>query len=135
MGRYMTEQRRELIAFLREHPDCQFTARQIAGELSGTNISLSAVYRNLAALESRELISRSVRDGSREIYYQYTDTAECRECIHLTCTDCGRTIHMDASAARTMLDTVYEKNDFYVSKSKTVLYGLCRGCGKQGEKH
>lgn len=45
MSRYNTEQRRSLMTFLRSHPDCQYSARQLADALEQQNISLSAVYQ------------------------------------------------------------------------------------------
>ena len=50
MSGYNTKQRRALLAFLGEHPDELLTARQMADALAEKQISLSAVYRNLAQL-------------------------------------------------------------------------------------
>jgi Fe2+ or Zn2+ uptake regulation protein len=72
MTGYKTEQRSLLMEFLQHNPDRQFSAREIAARIPSTEISLSAIYRNLSALESAGLINRFVKEGSREVYYQYT---------------------------------------------------------------
>lgn len=54
MSGYNTKQRRALLAFLGEHPDELLTARQMVDTLAEKQISLSAVYRNLAQLEAEE---------------------------------------------------------------------------------
>ena len=59
MSGYNTKQRRALLAFLGEHPDELLTARQMADALAEKQISLSAVYRNLAQLEAEEKVRRS----------------------------------------------------------------------------
>ena len=128
MSRYNTEQRRSLMTFLRSHPDCQYSARQLADALEQQNISLSAVYRNLAALEAAGLISRFAREGCREVYYQFTGASDCVGCIHMTCVRCGKTMHMDPGSADELLCHVLQRNGFAVDKNKTVVYGVCRRC-------
>lgn len=127
MSSYMTKQRRLLYTFLAEHADRRFTAREAADAL-GARISRSAVYRNLAALEHEGLITRSIPDGSREIRYQYLRCGDCRERIHLTCTVCGGSAHMEREYADRLLKTLSEEMGFRLNKTKTVLYGVCEKC-------
>ena len=58
MPKYMTKQRKALLSFLSAHADEKLSARQIAQTLSGEGISISAVYRNLSALEQEGKIRR-----------------------------------------------------------------------------
>ena len=53
MSKYSTQQRKALLHYLSEHPDEHLSTRQIAQALAAEKISLSAVYRNLAAARSR----------------------------------------------------------------------------------
>lgn len=130
MAKYVTEQRRELISFLSAHADNQFTARDIAEQLAGKNISLSAVYRNLAELEKSGDIVCVMRENMREKYYRCVRSDECQTSIHLTCTECGRSFHMDAAEANRMIDAVLQNSGFRVSTVKTVLYGICKECSR-----
>ena len=71
MAKYLTRQRKRLLEYLSEHTDEQISARQIAEDLAADQISISAVYRNISALEEEGLLKRSVREGTREVFYQY----------------------------------------------------------------
>jgi len=114
--------------FLQNNPDKQFSAQQIAANLPAPEISLSAIYRNLSVLESAGLINRFVKEGSREVYYQYTQAERCRNRIHLICTKCGKTLHAEPAMADRLQSEALTSAGFRVDRSKTVLYGLCKDC-------
>ncbi len=99
MPKYITQQRKALLHYLSEHPDEHLSTRQIAQALAAEKISLSAVYRNLAALEAEGKVRRCARPGTREVFYQYTDTAPCKGVLHMTCTQCGQTFHLSEQTA------------------------------------
>ena len=63
MSSYSTQQRKALLAYLSRHPDELLSARQIADALADEKISLSAVYRNLAQLETEEKVRRSSKSA------------------------------------------------------------------------
>ncbi|MDO4562353.1 MAG: transcriptional repressor [Clostridia bacterium] len=128
MSRYSTRQRKALLTFLSEHPDELFSAGQIADGLSGEQISLSAVYRNLTELESEGKVRRSSKGGIREMFYQYTDAESCKGCIHLSCTKCGKTAHLNTSVTQQLINQVAQKDGFDLDEGETVLYGVCEGC-------
>ena len=128
MAAYVTRQRRILLSFLAEHPDESLSAADIARALSEQSISVSAVYRNLAAREEEGRIRRVSRSGGREVYYQYTDTETCRTHLHLLCKNCGATYHMDKSDADQLIRVLAEHEKFAVDTVDTVLYGTCEAC-------
>lgn len=125
---YQTAQRKLLMEFLRSNPDQQFSAKQILGAISDSSISLSAVYRNLGALEAEGLVNRFSKEGSREAFYQYTNGDICRNSIHLNCTKCNKTFHMSTKEMEKMMDGVLESDGFEINKVKTILYGVCKEC-------
>lgn len=124
---YMTSQRKMLLDFLEKNHDKQFSAADIEKALKNKGISISAVYRNLSYLYSKGIISRSVKEASREIYYQYTSGCDCKNSIHLTCTKCGKVSHMD-SASATEMTAALKKSGFNINKTKTIVYGVCSNC-------
>ena len=128
MGKYRTKQRRILLSYLSSHPDQALTARQIAEELAGEGISLSAVYRNLAEMEAAEEIKRLSQCGVREALYQYVATPDCRGSLHLSCKKCGKTLHMDPGEAVEILRRVAQTDQFSIDVGETVLYGVCGSC-------
>ena len=124
----MTRQRKVLLDYLSEHADEALSAQEIAGALEGEGVSLSAVYRNLSALETDGKVRRASKGNAREIYYQYIDADACKGSLHLQCKKCGRTFHMDASGAEQLLGVVEKAEGFAVDKADTVLYGVCEIC-------
>lgn len=137
MAKYRTRQRTLLLDFLQSHPDEPLSAGQISEAVEGESISPSAVYRNLAELENEGKVRRLSRGGSREAFFQYIDAPDCRDCVHLSCIQCGRTFHMTAPGAARLLRDVEKSEMFRVDRSETVLYGVCRDCqdgGKESEK-
>jgi Fe2+ or Zn2+ uptake regulation protein len=136
MTKYATRQRKALLQYLHSHADEQLTARQIGEALSGEEISASAVYRNLAALEQAGQVRRLSKSGAREIFFQYAGAEHCKDCLHLSCKKCGKTIHMDADEAERLIQSVAICDKFKIDKTDTVLYGVCGECqqGKEAQK-
>lgn len=130
MAKYVTKQRRQLLDYLSRHTDEQMTARQIADALTQENISLSAVYRNLSDLEADGLLKRSVREGTRDVFYQYIAAEECKDSLHLSCRVCGKSIHLDDAEAERLLDRTLKSTGFQIDKTETILYGVCADCRK-----
>lgn len=130
MAKYLTRQRKRLLQYLSEHTDEQMTARQIADALAPDQISVSAVYRNLSALEEEGLLKRSVRERTREDFYQYIAAEQCKDSLHLSCCACGRSIHLGEQEAERLLCSTLESTGFLIEKSETILYGVCADCRK-----
>lgn len=130
---YNTEQRNLLLSFLKNNPDKQFSAKEIAIALANENISRSAVYRNLADLEADGRVKRCTKSGSRETFYQYYDLQSCRNHIHLSCIKCGKIFHMENNIADTLIDKVVDQEGFEINKGETTLYGICKTCKADGE--
>lgn len=117
-----------MLDYFAEHKDESVSANQIAGELSGSGISLSAVYRNLSLLEQEGRVAKSSKGGSRKVFYRFTDADDCKMHIHLSCRSCGKTYHMDAPATENLVHNVEKNSDFSVDRSSSVLYGICGTC-------
>lgn len=125
---YKTEQRKILQDFLISHPDSAYTPKQIAAELSERGISLSAVYRNLVVLEEAGLVQRSTGEHTKEIRYRYIQAEGCKEHIHLSCTQCGRTFHLPKEVSDNVEQALSASDHFQIDKTKTTLFGVCRNC-------
>lgn len=130
MSVYSTKQRTVLLDFLKKHADEVFSADRIADDLKDEGISLSAIYRNLSALEAEGKVQRVTKGGSRKTFYRYKAADECKEHIHLSCSKCGKTYHMPLPATNTLIDNVKQNTDFEIDRTETVLYGVCGECKK-----
>jgi len=125
---YKTKQRTLLYELLKSRPHERFSVKDIAAALSDSNISVSAIYRNLSAMADEGLVQRSIKNTSQEALYQFMDCDTCRDELHLTCTTCGKVIHMDHSIADSMQDRIKQADGFRIDRNKTILYGTCKTC-------
>lgn len=130
MAQYMTRQRKELLAFFERNTDERFSAHQIAEAMKEKDISLSAIYRNLAELENEGKLRKSSKPGSREVYYRFVAAKRCQNQLHLSCKQCGRTYHASGSGADALTKVLSQTEEFDLDKGETVLYGLCKQCKK-----
>lgn len=130
MQKYSTKQREILLKLLSDNADKPMSAADIAAALDGEGISLSAIYRNLSALESEGRVQRLTVGGSKKVYYRFTGAKECERHLHLSCFKCGKTYHMDIPETNSLISEVLSGADFEVDSANTVLYGVCSKCRK-----
>lgn len=128
MKAYQTEQRKRLSAFLKAHPDRQFTIDEIAAAVP--DISVSAIYRNINQMSAEGTVQRFSKEGSRKFLYQYFGHSDCAGSLHLKCDKCGKIMHMDPDALEAVARVVKTSVDFHMDAGKTVLMGFCAGCKK-----
>ena len=131
MQAYMTQPRKRLLNYLHSHADETLTAGQISQDLP--EISVSAVYRNLSALEQDGAVRRVAKAGSREVFFQYRKAETCRDHLHLSCKKCGKTFHMDEAETRALEEAVARLDGFTLDRGDTVLYGVCEECAGNAE--
>lgn len=124
---YNTEQRKLLLSFFEKYPDRNFTAKEIY-EKTGGDISLSAVYRNLSELSSSGMITKNAGE-KREAVYRFSGASECKNRLHLCCSVCKKTVHIDGKTAE-KIKTALSDDGFGLNISDTVLYGVCPDCKK-----
>lgn len=134
MPKYETRQRRELLSFLYENAHIPFSVSDIAKALKSKGISMSAIYRNLSDLEAEGKVQRVTSGGDKKVHYRYIGAQKCEKHIHLSCSKCGKTFHMDVPDTNNLIDEVMNNSDFKVDSSSTVLYGVCKQCIKTGGK-
>ncbi len=130
MAKYMTKQRKLLLEYLSAHTDETLSAGQIAEALSDQGISMSAIYRNLAALEQEGCLKRSTKAGSQEAYYRYTDREVCQGHLHMSCMRCGKTVHLEEDETEALAHYLAKSEGFALNRADTVLYGICADCQK-----
>ena len=126
---YRTKQRELLLDFFAKHHDQSFSAEEIAVAVKKQGISLSAVYRNLNELEINGKVRKISKTGSRKAYYQFVDLDFCKDSLHLSCTHCGKTTHMNKCDADALAN-ILSNSHFNIDKQSTVLYGVCEKCKK-----
>ncbi len=124
---YLTCQRKALFEVLEQHRDEALSADQIIS-LLGESVSRSAVYRNLSSLEKQGLIKKAAVSNPNKVLYRYTGSEECRHHLHLECSKCGKTYHLETPATNALIDGVMQDANFRIDTKDTVLYGVCEKC-------
>lgn len=128
MMEYITDKRKKLVAYLGSHEDEQLSAYDICKALANENISKSAIYRNLALLEEKGLLKKYAKENTKELYYQYIGSNQCKDSIHLCCKKCGKSIHLDKKQTDILLKGTLDTTGFLINKQETIIYGLCKNC-------
>jgi len=132
---YNTKQRETLSEYLQKHHDKLFTAEELCCQMEKYQISKSAVYRNLAELEKQGKVQKATQNGSRKAYYQYLDSKACKNHIHLACTHCGKTQHLNCLDTQKIAESVKTNANFFVNNENTIIYGLCKNCKSKENKN
>ena len=133
MQTYRTEQRRKILEYLESKRDASVTATEIAAALSSL-VSKSAVYRNLADLESEGKVVRVSQSGGRSFGYRYAGSHSCAGKIHISCVRCGKTEHVSAGAALRLERALAAEEGFSLNKGECMLFGVCRECSQGGSR-
>lgn len=128
MAKYITKQRKILLDYLKEHIDEELCAKNVARDLSEHNLSLSAIYRNLADLEKENLIVQCTKSGTREFYFRYSGNCECSTCFHLSCKICNKIEHMDIIQSTAIKKQIMDNTDYILDLPSTMFYGICKKC-------
>lgn len=134
---YQTEQRSQLIAFLKKHKDCAYTIDAIvSGMQDDPEIQnppgKSTVYRLIPRLMEENLVTCFAKSGGGRSSYQIIDGQHCHCHMHLKCTGCGKLLHMSDEASDRLLEQVRSVSGFDLDMDRTLLFGICETCKKKG---
>ena len=94
------------------------------------DIGKSTVYRLLGELSSDGSVNKFAKENGRGVLYQFSHGNNCSSHLHMKCLKCDKVYHMDEEESERILKTIKDGSDFSVSESNTVLFGVCRECGK-----
>lgn len=125
---YATKQREILGDFLKKNSDKLLTVAMIYQGVRDSGISKSAVYRNIAALEKEKLVQRCSVEGKNEAYFRYLGGEACRNHLHITCTKCGKTVHLQENVSGKIAELINGTSDFMTDIGETTIYGTCDKC-------
>ena len=118
---------------MRENADRSFSADEIAEGLKG-EVSISAVYRNIDALEKQGAVMRVVKQENRKAFYRSSMLKECKNHLHISCTKCGKTFHVENKVSGDVIDSVKRATDFDIDPNATMFFGVCKNCKERARK-
>ena len=126
---YNTEQKKQILQFLRTNSQDQYTIDEIAQALCGC-VGKSTVYRQIPFLVKEGAVKRFITENNRKSVYQAVVGFHCDAHLHMKCTICGKLLHMPEALSDQLIDLVHEKSAFAIDEEETVLFGRCAGCTK-----
>ncbi len=128
---YSTHSKKEVLALFNANPSSSFTLGDIISSLD--DIPKSSVYRIVDSLEKDGLI-RSVGFGvKRAELYQLSDRNACPRHMHIRCTVCGRTVHIDEETSN-LIEEILESRLGFKGCLSTVFTGICPACSIEENK-
>lgn len=137
MAKYKTNQRAELVEYLRSRSGQHVTANEIMDYFRRLNIQigLTTIYRQLNNLVETGLVKKFYIDDKTGSCFEYT-ADECQDLkhkhFHLKCESCGRLIHFECEEVNALQKHIKAEHGFLLDPDRTVFYGLCQSClGKQ----
>ena len=115
MSKYQTEQKKMLVAFLKSHPEKQFSAEELTQifqeeEESGAP-GKSTVYRLVVQLTDDGILRRFPKQQGRGWLYQYHSAHDCKGHLHLKCVACGSLLHLECGMSGELLTHIENTHD------------------------
>ena len=137
MAEYITEQKKTLLGFLRQHSERSFTVEELTEgikktkHVSGRTPAKSTVYRLITRFVEEGTVKRFVRGHSRRFVYQIVSCEHSDLHLHMKCMKCGRLLHLDEELSDELMEKVKKLSNFSVNESETVLFGNCADCASK----
>lgn len=134
---YNTHQKKELIDFLKKHPESAYTIEDIAEAMKAdpdfaNPPGKSTIYRLMPGLAEENLVKCFSGGRGTKASYQIMGGESCHFHIHLKCNGCGRLLHMSDEDSRHLAGSVLRSGGFELDMGQTILFGLCRNCRMKG---
>ncbi len=130
MNRYQTEQRKKLLKLFKDREHCSLSAQDVYNELADKEISMSAIYRNLADMENEGLICRVEEKNRTGALYHYVNPSSCVGIIHLKCRSCDCTVHLNEHISKMVIGIARDDYKFNVNNCGAYIYGQCENCSQ-----
>ncbi len=123
MKNYNTQQRTALLDFLKGRNGGYVAMSEISMGMGG--LARSTLYRLVGRLEEEGLLESAMVGGSKCYAYR---PEECHAHLHMTCSVCGRCIHLDEEESRKLKNLLRNDTGFELDVFSSVLIGTCMEC-------
>lgn len=123
---YKTEQREELLDYMKNNSNTFVNAENIDSYLKEQNISvgLTTIYRFLNSLEKQGKVRTEFREHTK--FYQYI-LDECNHHFHLKCKKCGKLEHLKCEEIEELKLHISKEHNFVIDYNSPII-GLCKKC-------
>lgn len=118
-----------MLSYLKENDRC-LTADEIINGLAdcGHAVSKTTVYRCLERFTDDGSASKFISESGGSATYRYSGNHN--DHFHLKCIECGSTFCAECGFISRMQEHFLAHHGFRMSKTRTVIYGLCRTCSQ-----
>ncbi len=121
---YNTKQKECIISFFRTHSNCCYTADEVIDNVP--EASKATIYRIISHLAEDGYLMK-VQGMGRSVCYQYCNPSTCPEHMHIICTKCEASFHLDSETSQRVRRAVSGACGFEIL-NETVLKGICPEC-------
>ena len=134
---YRTKQRSLLLTCLEGAKDTHMTAADVCEwcRRQGSPVGQSTVYRQLERLVEEGLVRKYTTGESGPACFAYAGAevhAEGGSCFHCRCERCGKLFHLHCRVLEGIGAHLRDKHGFRIDPMRTVFYGLCDECRREG---
>lgn len=135
-AQYKTKQLLEIEDFLKENANKHVTVNDIIlfFKEQGKNIGKATVYRHLERMVSDGSVHKYMLDAGDSACFEYIEDEDLHPvCFHCKCEKCGKLIHLECTELSLIGDHLREEHGFDIDHTRTVFYGTCNECRKEGK--
>ena len=126
---YQTEQRKQILQFLKENKKMQYTIEEIVANMNGEHRpGKSTIYRIIKQLVEEGQVKRSNKNNTRQFVYQLLDGEACHHHFHMQCESCGKLFHLKEEKTKQVQGLLQQQEQFLVDIRRCVFYGTCMSC-------
>lgn len=124
-GQRVTPQRLMVMAALRE-AEGHATAAEIFGRVREAYpfVDISTVYRTLASLRDRRLVTETDMGGGELRYEWQSETPH----HHLICQSCGAVMRLEHETMASLSETLHQRHGFHANLDHFAIFGRCQIC-------
>lgn len=121
---YKTNHKMTLVNIFETNKNRALSANNILSMVDGIN--RATVYRQINSLLKEGIIRKTYNPTTKSYQYQFSD--DCSNHFHLTCTGCGKIIHLKCNEVEGFILHIFKSHGFNINYAKTSLVGLCKEC-------
>lgn len=128
---YQTKQRELVLKYLAAHPQETYDVDRLYSALSqsGEKVSRTTVYRVLKLLTEAHCAVSFMDEGQKRTLFQYHEAHDAADHqIHLVCSSCGKTEHLDCNYLSSFEAHLRAEHHFNLNPTERVFSGLCEDC-------
>ena len=130
---YKTKIKEKIVQCFTENDEASYSAKDIYLNLKqkGEKVNITTVYRNLDTMTGDGLLIRFQDSKCEKALYKYSGKeGDCRTHLHMKCVECGAVIHLNCRFMKEIKTHIKSDHGFSILCSNSVLYGICKDCGK-----